>query len=203
MADVDLYLDPVCPFSWVTSRWLLDAAHPTDTPVTLRQMSLAVLNDGNDVGAQQQRMIDRSRRLGRLFAAVADRHGHDAFSRLYDAIGTRVHVRREEITPSMISETLADNGFDRLLSKALDDNTFDEAVRHLHQASQDALGGRAGSPIVVVDGHGFFGPVLTRIPSEQDGLRLLDAVLTAATVPGFAVLQRPYQGPPIITETGS
>lgn len=202
MADVDLYLDAVCPFSWVTSRWLLDAAHATHTPVTLRQMSLAVLNEGNDIGAQQQPMIDRSRRLGRLFAAIAGRHGPDAFTRLYNAVGTRIHVRREEITPGAISEILADNGFDASLSEALDDSAFDEATRRAHQASQDALGGTAGSPIIAVDGHAFFGPVLTQIPSQQDGLRLLNAVLTAADIPGFAALQRPYHGPPTIEEAG-
>jgi hypothetical protein len=202
VADVDLYIDPVCPFSWVTSRWLLDAARTTHTRVTLRQMSLAVLNEGNHVDAQQQRMIERSRRLGRLFAAVVDRDGPDAFARLYGAVGTFIHVRRQELNQSVISGILADNGFDGSLSEALDDSGFDEATRYAHQASQDALGGRAGSPIIAVDGHGFFGPVLTRIPGREDGIALLDAVLTAARTPAFAVLQRPYQGPPTIEEIG-
>ena len=200
VADVDLYLDPICPFSWVTSRWLLDAAHITHTPVTLRQMSLAVLNEGKDVDAKQQRMMDRSRRLGRLFAAVATEHGPDAFARLYDSIGTRIHVRREEIAPGMIHEVLAENRLEESLSEALDDSRFDEAVKQAHQASQDVLGGSAGSPIIAVDGRAFFGPVLTRIPNKDDGARLLEAVLTAASIPEFAVLQRPYQGPPILEE---
>lgn len=77
MAAIDLYLDPVCPFGWVAAQWLLDAANEHRTPVTLRQMSLAVLNDGNDVDSHHRPMIDRSRRLGRLFAAVTDQHGPD------------------------------------------------------------------------------------------------------------------------------
>ncbi len=200
MADVDLYLDPICPFSWVASRWLLDAAQITHTPVTLRQMSLAVLNEGKDVDARQQRMMDRSRRLGRLFAAVATEHGPDAFARLYHSIGYRIHVRREEVTPEVIHEVLAENGIEESLSEALDDSSFEPAVRHAHQASQDVLGGSAGSPIIAVDGRAFFGPVLTRIPNKEDGVHLLEAVLTAASVPEFAVLQRPYQGPPILEE---
>ncbi len=200
MADIDLYLDPICPFSWVASRWLLDAAHVIHAPVTLRQMSLAVLNEGKEVNEKQQRMMERSRRLGRLFAAAATEHGQDGFARLYDSIGKRIHVRQEEISPAVIQDVLAENGLAESLSEALDDSSLDDAVRHAHQASQDVLGGPAGSPIIAVDGRAFFGPVLTRIPDKEDGVRLLEAVLTAATIPEFAVLQRPYQGPPILEE---
>ncbi len=200
MADIDLYLDPVCPFSWVTSRWLLDAAHTTRKPVTLRQMSLAVLNEGKDLEGKQKRMMERSRRLGRLFAAVAGKHGPDAFARLYDSLGTQIHVREDEITTDEVKELLAKCGLEESLCEALDDSTFDEEVKRNHQASQDALGGSAGSPIIAVDGRGFHGPVLTRIPSHEDGVRLLDAILIAAKTPEFATLQRPPQGPPVLEE---
>lgn len=200
MADIDLYLDPICPFSWVASRWLLGATHIIQMPVTLRQMNLAVLNEGKDLDAKQQRMMDRSRRVGRLSAAVAAEHGPHAFARLYDSIGARIHLHREEITPDLIREVLAESGFKASLAAALDDGGFDQAVREAHQASQDVLGGSAGSPIIAVDGRAFFGPVLTRIPTKDDGVRLLEAILIAAKIPEFAVLQRPYQGPPVLEE---
>lgn len=200
VADVELYIDPVCPFAWAGSRWLLDAAHKTDTPVTLRQMSLAVLNEGNDLNPKQQQMMHRSRRLGRLFAAVASQHGPDAFARLYDSVGARIHVRGKEMSADEVRKSLAECGLDESLAESLDDSALDEAARRAHQASQDALGGSAGSPIIAVDGRGFFGPVLTGIPGSDDGVRLLEAVLTAATTPEFAVLQRPYQGPPVLEE---
>ncbi len=200
MAEVDLYLDPVCPFSWVTSRWLLDAARETRTPVTLRQMSLAVLNEGKELGGKQKRMMDRSRRLGRLFAAVAGKHGDDAFARLYGSLGTRLHVREDEVTAEELKDLLTECGLEESLADALDDSGFDEAVRRAHQASQDALGGSAGSPIIAVDGRGFHGPVLTRIPRHEDGVRLFDAILIAAKTPEFATLQRPPQGPPVLEE---
>lgn len=201
MAHVDLYVDPICPFAWVTSRWLLNAAAKTHTPVTLRQMSLAVLNEGKDLNEKQQQMMDRSRRLGRLFTAVATRHGPEAFARLYDSIGTRVHLRHAEITAEEVRAALAEAGLDESLADALDDDGVDDATRDAHQASQDVLGGSAGSPIIAVDGRAFFGPVLTRMPSDDDGVRLLEAVITAAKTAEFAVLQRPYQGPPVLEET--
>lgn len=194
MADVDLYLDPTCPFSWVTARWLLDAAPSAGASVTLRQMNLAVLNEGQDADEEHQHMMERSKQLGRLFAAA----GPEAFAGLYDSIGRRMHVRREKLSMARVREALAENGLDESLADAQDDDGFDRAVRQAHQASQDALGDEGGSPIIAVDGRAFSGPVLTRAPSKEDGVRLLEAVLTAVSVAEFAALQRPYQGPPTI-----
>lgn len=200
MREIDLYLDPVCPFSWVTARWLLDAADQTRTPVTLRQMSLAVLNEGKDLEGKQKRMMERSRRLGRLFAAVTGRHGQDAFARLYDALGSQIHARGDEITAAEVLALLADCGLDESLCEALEDSSLDDEVRRNHQASQDALGGSAGSPIIAVQGRGFHGPVLTHLPPHEDGVALLDAILVAVKSPEFATLQRPTHGPPNLEE---
>ncbi|MGO8849747.1 mycothiol-dependent nitroreductase Rv2466c family protein [Mycobacterium sp.] len=200
MVDVDLYLDPICPFAWVASRWLLDAAETNQTPVTLRQMSLAVLNEGKELDAKQQGMMNRSRRLGRLFAAVAAEHGPDAFARLYDSIGARMHVLKEEIDAGAIREALAENGLEESLADAVDQSKFDDVARQAHGASQKVLGGPGGSPIIAVDGRAFHGPVLTGVPNKEDGVHLLEAVVAAARIPEFALLQRPFQGPPIIEE---
>ncbi|WP_374024177.1 DsbA family protein [Mycobacterium sp. HNNTM2301] len=198
MADVDLYLDPVCPFSWVTARWLLDAGRVTGTPVTLRQMSLAVLNAGKDTDGKEQHMMERSTRLGRLFAAAVDERGPAAFAGLYASIGRRIHVDGQDLTTPAIRAALAENGLAEGLAEAQDDPRLDEAVKQAHQASQDALGDEAGSPIIAVDGRAFSGPVLTRTLKTPDGVRLLDAVLTMAAIPEFSALQRPYDGPPAI-----
>jgi 2-hydroxychromene-2-carboxylate isomerase len=196
MTSIALYVDPICPFAWVTSRWLLDAATAAGRDVALRQMNLAVLNEGRDVPAPQRAKLDWSRRLGRLFAAVTDQGGFTVFGNLYEALGARVHDGGEELTDSLVKEVLAAVTPDSALLDALDDPRWDEAVRKAHQRSQDELGGSGGSPIISVDGTGFFGPVLTHLPDRDHGVALLDAVATAASTPGFAVLQRPYQGPP-------
>lgn len=202
MTDIDLYLDPVCPFAWVTSRWLLGAAEAVGARVTLRQMSLAVLNEGNDVDAAHRPMIERSRRLGRLFAAVTEVEGPQGFARLYETIGTRVHVHGEDVTRDGLDELLEKCGFDTALSASLDDIAFDDAVASAHAVGQRSLGGRGGSPILAVDGRGFSGPVLTADPGPRQGVALLEAVITMATTPGFAVLQRPFTGPPTIDKAG-
>jgi hypothetical protein len=196
MTSIDLYVDPVCPFAWVTSRWLLDAATTTGRSVILRQMSLAVLNDGRDVAPAQRAKLEWSRRVGRVFAAATDEGGSGAFGDLYEAWGAVVHNGAGDMADSLVKEALAATSSSPELVVALDDPAWDDSVRAAHQRSQDALGGSGGSPIIAVDGRGFFGPVLTGLPARDAGIALLDAVLTAASMPGFAVLQRPYQGPP-------
>jgi hypothetical protein len=196
MTSIDLYVDPVCPFAWVTSRWLLDAATTTGRSVILRQMSLAVLNDGRDVAPAQRAKLEWSRRVGRVFAAATDEGGSGAFGDLYQALGALVHNGAGDVADSLVKEALAATSSSPELVDALDDPAWDDSVRAAHQRSQDALGGSGGSPIIAVDGRGFFGPVLTSLPARDAGIALLDAVVTAASMPGFAVLQRPYQGPP-------
>ncbi len=196
MTSIDLYVDPVCPFAWVTSRWLLDAATTTGRSVILRQMSLAVLNDGRDVAPAQRAKLEWSRRVGRVFAAATDEGGSGAFGDLYEALGAVAHNGAGDVADSLVKEALAATSCSSELVDALDDPAWDDSVRAAHQRSQDALGGSGGSPIIAVDGRGFFGPVLTGLPARDAGIALLDAVVTAASMPGFAVLQRPYQGPP-------
>lgn len=200
MTSIELYVDPVCPFAWVTSCWLRDAATTTGRSVALRQMSLAVLNDGRDVAPAQRAKLEWSRRVGRVFAAATAEGGPGSFGDLYEPLGALVHNGAGDVVDSLVKEALAATSCSPALVDALDDPAWDDVVRAAHQRSQDALGGRGGSPIIAVDGRGFFGPVLMGLPARDAGIALLDAVLTAASTPGFAVLQRPYQGPP---STGS
>ncbi|MEU5760103.1 disulfide bond formation protein DsbA [Nocardia sp. NPDC047648] len=194
MADIDLYVDPVCPFAWVAAQWLLDSAG-ADHVVTLRQMSLAVLNGDRDVDADHAPMMTRSRRIGRVFAAAVEQDGQAAFAPLYLALGLRLHVRAQHVDDA-VATALDATGRDRTLLESLDDARYDAAVARAHHASQTALGGSGGSPIISIDGHAFGGPVLTEPPPARHAPELLDAIVTAATTPGFAALQRPYQGPP-------
>ncbi|MGA6205566.1 disulfide bond formation protein DsbA [Nocardia testacea] len=199
MIEIDLYLDPVCPFAWVTAGWLLDSAAGTHR-VALRQMSLAVLNEGNDADTGHQPMIDRSRRVGRLFAAAAERYDEAVFTTLYREFGSQLHLKGRPAETASIN-ALSGAGLDPTLTGALDDAAYDPAVARAHRTSQDTLGGPGGSPIISIGGRGFAGPVLTAPPRPERGRALLEALVTTATVPEFAALQRPYQGPPSFSPT--
>ncbi|MFD8246494.1 disulfide bond formation protein DsbA [Nocardia sp. NPDC059691] len=146
------------------------------------------------------RLFDRSRRVGRVFAAAVRQHGQTAFTPLYLAFGQRSHEHGQDAEEA-IAAAIAETAFGHELIEALDDIGCDAAVAHAHHASRTALGGRGGSPIISVDGHVFNGPVLTEPPRSEHGAELLDAIVTAAAAPGFAALQRPYQGPPSFTAT--
>ena len=111
-------------------------------------------------------------------------------------LGAVAHNGAGDVADSLVKEALAATSCSSELVDALDDPAWDDSVRAAHQRSQDALGGNGGSPIIAIDGRGFFGPVLTGLPARDAGIALLDAVVTAASMPEFAVLQRPYQGPP-------
>ncbi|MGV9922257.1 DSBA oxidoreductase [Nocardia rhamnosiphila] len=199
MADIALYVDPVCPFAWVTARWLLTSAGDRHT-ITLEQLSLAVLDqERSPDDAGHRAMLTRSRRIGRVFAAAVRSTGHGSFTPLYLSVGARLHPRDPGLEDeSAVADALTEAGLDRALVLALDDPAYDADVAEAHRASQTALGGPGGSPIITVDGHGFSGPVLTAPPDGHRATELLDALVTVATAPEFAALQRPYAGPPAL-----
>ncbi|BBY06853.1 mycothiol-dependent nitroreductase Rv2466c family protein [Mycobacterium noviomagense] len=155
-----------------------------------------MLNDGRDVAPAQRIKLEWSRRVGRVCVAATDEDAPSAFGKLYEALSARMHHSHADWTDAMVKEALAESGRSPALVGALDDPTWDDAVKAAHQRSQDALGGSGGSPIMAVEGRGFFGPVLTALPTRDDGRALLDAVVTVASAPEFAALQRPHQGPP-------
>ncbi len=127
---------------------------------------------------------------------ATDEGGPGAFSDQAEALGALVHDKSSDLADSLVKEALAATSSGPGLLDALDDPAWDEVVGAAHRRSQDALGGSGGSPIIAVDGKGFFGPVLTGLPGRDAGVALLDAVVTAASISEFAVLQRPYHGPP-------
>jgi 2-hydroxychromene-2-carboxylate isomerase len=196
MSAVTFYFDPACPFAWAASRWLVNTAQRRDIEIDWRQMSLAVLNEGTDVPEQQRHHIEVSQQLGRVLAAAHDRAGDSALGPLYTALGQRVHQQGADVTAAMVAQALTESGLDPQLADSLDDSTYDSAVRVAHQQSQDSLGDSGGSPIVCIDGHCFFGPVLTAIPDDHDGDQLFDALQTLSATSAFAQLQRPHSGPP-------
>ena len=190
-SKVTLWLDPVCPFSWNTARWIRAVAEKTGMSVDWQLMSLAVLNEGRELPPPQQARMRDSRKVGRLMAAIAREKGDDGWVAAYFAFGERYIDRSEPLDDGLVAHLLTTAGVHDTTAGAVSDESLDESVRRGHQAAQDALGETGGSPILRIDGHAFFGPVLTAVPDEKDSVALFDAVATLAAVPQFAQLQRP------------
>lgn len=190
-SKVTLWLDPVCPFSWNTARWLRAVAEKTGLAVDWQLMSLAVLNEGRELPPPQQARMRDSQRVGRLMAAIAREKGDAGWADAYFAFGERYVDGSEPLDDSLVAHVLAAVHARETGVAAIADESLDELVRRGHRAAQEALGETGGSPILRIDGHAFFGPVLTAVPDPQASIAVFDAVATLAAVPQFAQLQRP------------
>lgn len=188
---VTLWLDPVCPFSWNTARWLRTVAERTGLVIDWQLMSLAVLNEGRELPPAQQARMRDSQQIGRLMAAVAREHGVAGWTAAYFAFGERYFDRSEPVSANLVAQVLMAAGARGATAAAVSDASLDDFVRAQHEAGQQALGETGGSPILRIGGHTFFGPVLTALPDAQAATAVFDAVATLAATPQFAQLQRP------------
>jgi hypothetical protein len=188
---VILWLDPVCPFSWNTAGWLIAAADKAGFDIDLRLMSLATLNEGRVLPAPQQARMHDSRKLGRLMVALRSELGADAMAKAYFAFGHRYFDQSAALDDELIEHVLAAVGARRVSAAALTDASLDELVKESHWASQEALGEAGGSPLITIEGHTMFGPVLTSVPAPDATLAVFDAVSTLLLTPEFSQLQRP------------
>ncbi len=186
-----LWLDPVCPFSWNTARWLSSAADKTGFTIDWRLMSLATLNEGRELPEPQQARMHDSRRVGRLMVALRDELGAEAIEKAYFAFGHRYFDESAAIDDGLVDHVIAAAGAQHVTAAALSNASLDGAVKDSHQASQEALGEATGSPLITIDGHTVFGPVLTSVPSPDKTSAIFDAVVTLVRTSEFTQLERP------------
>jgi hypothetical protein len=188
---VRLWLDPVCPFSWNTARWLSAAAEVENFTIDWRMMNLAVLNQGRDLPPPQQARMEDSRKIGRLMVALHEELGADVLSTAYVAFAERYFDDSAEVDDKLVDHVTRAVGAQRTGASALDDHTLDPIVAQFHQASQDALGDTGGSPLLTIDGHTVFGPVLTAVPDPDETSAVFRAVVALVRTPQFSQLHRP------------
>ncbi len=193
---VDFWFDPLCPWAWMTSRWIGEVERVRPIDVTWHVMSLAVLNEGRDLPEEYRELMQRAWGPVRVVIAAKELHGDAVVKPLYDAIGTRVHPGGGKDLRAVTVQALAEVGLPAELIDHADTDEYDVQLRASHQSGIDQVGEDVGTPVVAVNGVAFFGPVVTPAPKGEAAGRLWDGCVLVAATPGFYELKRTRtQGP--------
>jgi hypothetical protein len=217
-ADLHFYFDPVCPFAWMTSKWVRMVAAQRDYSVDWRFISLRILNAHIDYAShfppEYEAGHTAGQRLLRVAARVRAQHGREAIGPLYKAIGTRIFDTSRDTDPLSASDQgarrtleplLRDAGLPVDLAGALDDETLDDEIRAETEEALALTGRDVGTPILHFQppsGTAFFGPVISRLPSPEDAGDLWDHVIGLARYPGFAEIKRSLRERPQLASFG-
>ena len=214
--DLHFYLDPVCPFAWMTSRWVRMVAVQRDYRVDWRFISLRILNANVDYATHFPEHYEDEHtaglRLLRVFARVRSDHGRAAIEPLYSRIGARLFdTPRDGLsaadlgTPRLLEPLLRDAGLPVELAAGLDDAAIDDEVRTETEEALILTGRDVGTPILHFQppgGTAFFGPVISRLPRPADAGPLWDHVIALAAFPGFAEIKRSLRERPQLASFG-
>jgi len=196
LTPVHIWVDPICPFAWLTSRWLVEVERQRPISVTFHLMSLSVLNDGRDgISDFYRDLVPRAWPAVRVAMATEHQFGNAALRRLYEALGTRIHVHDRNADREVIVEALIEAGLPPSLADAADSTDYDDLLRASHHRGMDPVGEEVGTPVIHIPGDdgktvAFFGPVVTPTPRGEAAARLWDGVVLVAGSDDFFELKR-------------
>ena len=195
--DVDFWFDPLCPWAWMTSRWMLEVEKVRDVHTRFHVMSLSVLNEGRDLPEGYQRTMERGWLGVRTAILVEKEHGQEKLREFYTALGTRYHPQEEPQTIETVKAALSEVGADESLADRAaawqpgdESDDIDQALRASHHEGMDPVGDEVGTPVIHVNGLALFGPVISPAPKGEQAGELFDGFVKVTAYPGFFELKR-------------
>ena len=186
----EFWFDPLCPWAWMTSRWMMEVERVRDVEVTWSVMSLSVLNEGRELPEGYRAMMDRGWGPVRVITAASLEYGDKVVKPLYDAMGELIHLKGEKDYAKVLVPALEEVGLDTSLAGFADSDAKDAVLRASHQRAMDLVGDDVGTPVIAVNGEAFFGPVVSPAPKGEAAGRLWDGCVLVAGTPGFFELKR-------------
>ncbi|MEA5155063.1 DsbA family protein [Raineyella sp.] len=198
LQQVDFWFDPQCPWAWMASRWMLEVEKVRPVRTVFHVMSLSVLNEGRDeLDEDYKRFLAGAWGSARLALAVEERYGSQKLREFYTAIGTRFHPNHEERDRATLEAALVDVGLPAELADAAQTDANDAALRRSHHEGMDPVGNEVGTPVIRINGHSLFGPVISPAPKGEAAGRLFDGVSLVTEYEGFYELKRSRTSGPI------
>jgi len=188
--QAEFWFDPICPWAWMTSRWMTEVEKVRPVDVKWNVMSLAVLNSGRDLPEGYQALMGKAWGPVRVVVAASELHGEKVIKPLYDAMGTRIHPGGNSDYDQVIVEALAEVGLPADLARFATSTEYDEQLKASHERGISLVGQDVGTPVIAVNGIAFFGPVVTPAPKGEAAANLWDGTLLVAGTPGFYEIKR-------------